>query len=323
MVALGEPFAVGAEDQAVVAIRRFGQPQQCLQQALHMRRLEQVGPAHHFGDALRRIVDDDGEVIADALFLAPDDDVAAGERVGDLCARQRIGPAERPGQREGGGDVEPPGMGFGCHARGALGVTEVAAGAGIDDAARAVRGTGGGGDIGAAAEARIFETHGAQPVERRVVHRAACRLAHDRPVPIDAEPCQVIVDRRLEFGAAARVVDVLDAQAELAAGLPRPPPAGERRKGVAEVEVAGRRRGEAGDAHGAQPKDPPHVWGGGPRRSFSGVVEGERPCARLLLAGRPREGAGPLHHPPDEGGRSPSPEAGRIKKNLNAVLSFA
>ncbi len=68
------------------------------------------------------------------------------------------------------------------------------------------------GDLGTALETRVQQP---LPFEHRqrgaIVVEMLALLAH-RLLPFDAEPGEVLEDRLLVFGAAARLVDVLDAQ---------------------------------------------------------------------------------------------------------------
>ena len=64
--------AVGIEHQRQVRVaRRAAVRAAALQQDLARRRVEQVGAAHDVGDALRRIVDDDGELVGPPAVGAP------------------------------------------------------------------------------------------------------------------------------------------------------------------------------------------------------------------------------------------------------------
>jgi len=73
------------------------------------------------------------------------------------------------------------------------------------------------------------------------------RLPPHRPLPVEAEPGEVLLDRGGEFRPAARRVDVLDAQQKAAVGGAGGVERGQRRVRVPEVQVAVRARREAGD----------------------------------------------------------------------------
>ena len=63
----------------------------------------------------------------------------------------------------------------------------------------------------------------------------------------EAEPGEIGADRLGMLLAAALAVGIVEPQDEAAAMLPRPQPVVQRRADIADMEPAGRRRGEAGD----------------------------------------------------------------------------
>jgi hypothetical protein len=67
---------------------------------------------------------------------------------------------------------------------------------------------------------------------------------HDFFVPVEAKPLETFEDRARALVGAARLVGVLDAKQELAAKVPGVKPIEESGPGAADVEIAGRRRGE-------------------------------------------------------------------------------
>src|SRR5947207_14847069 len=69
-------------------------------------------------------------------------------------------------------------------------------------------------------------------------------LPPHRPLPGDAEPGEILIDRGLEFRPAAGRVDVLDPKQEPAARLPRQIEIQQRRIGVAEMQIAVRAGGK-------------------------------------------------------------------------------
>src|ERR1700680_2633117 len=68
------------------------------------------------------------------------------------------------------------------------------------------------GDLGAALERRIDKAFCFEPFERGAVFGEVRGLAAYGRFPFDAEPGEILVDRRLELRPAAAAVDVLDAQ---------------------------------------------------------------------------------------------------------------
>src|SRR3546814_17817484 len=67
-------------------------------------------------------------------------------------------------------------------------------------------------DVAAGTEAGIDQPGGVEPVERVGVDAEALGLAQDRRFPVEAEPGEILEDRVLVFGPAARGVDDLAAQ---------------------------------------------------------------------------------------------------------------
>ena len=104
------------------------------------------------------------------------------------------------------------------------------------------------GAVAAVGGARGDELLGELLVDRQPLHLpvGADGAADVRAlVPVEAEPVHVAEDDRLVLGRAPLVIGVLDAEDERAARLARPEPVEERRAHAADVEVAGRRGGEA------------------------------------------------------------------------------
>src|SRR5215831_547425 len=70
-------------------------------------------------------------------------------------------------------------------------------------------------------------------------------LAAHRLLPGNAEPREVLIDRRLVFRPAARLVDILDAQQQPSVRGLRHAGVDERRQRMAEMQIAVGRRREA------------------------------------------------------------------------------
>jgi hypothetical protein len=98
-------------------------------------------------------------------------------------------------------------------------------------------------EFGPGLEAAIDQTLGTEPFQRRAIVVQMVGLAADRRFPGYAQPGQVFENGRLEFGAAAGGVDVFDTQDEAVARACR----GQRRIGVAAMQIAARRRRKAGN----------------------------------------------------------------------------
>ncbi len=158
-----------------------------------------------------------------------------------------------PGARHRRSHVEPQRIGFARHAPRALGLRQRLGVAGIERHAVGVaRPTALGvapghhhGNLGAAFEARIDEAQGVEPGKRRAVIVGVFGLPPHRPLPCDAEPGKVGIDRGLVLRPAARGIDILDAQQQPPARRPRHVGIDQRRQRVAEVQIAVGRRREA------------------------------------------------------------------------------
>ena len=79
---LPELLPVGAEDEREVRVRGRRQAERPLERDLPRRRRQEVASADDLRDALRRVVDDDGELVGERAVGAPHDEVA--HRAGDL-----------------------------------------------------------------------------------------------------------------------------------------------------------------------------------------------------------------------------------------------
>ncbi len=235
-----------------MVVARYLQAEQRLQQAVDMGRGEEILAARHQGDALQRVVDGDGEMVARRHLLAREHDVAVARRIGPHGLRLLVDPVELADAGERASDIEAEGEGLaGGDARPSLGRVETAAGAGIERPFRPVRRAAGARYLGldrrARAEAGIDEAHRRETVERPPVIGKMRRLPPHRPVPVEAEPGEIGERRLGELGAAACRIDVLETEEKASTGLACAPPGEQGGKSVAEMEVAGRTRSEAGD----------------------------------------------------------------------------
>ncbi len=109
------------------------------------------------------------------------------------------------------------------------------------------------GDLLAGGEAAIDQPCRAQLLERGEIVGHMFRLAQHRRLPIEAKPGEILVDRRLELRPAAGEVDVLDPQHETPPSRRAVSNCGQRREGVALVQVSGGRWREPRGAHRARP----------------------------------------------------------------------
>src|SRR3984893_339119 len=198
--------ALGIENEPVMVIDRLRQAEQRLQQAMDAGRPEQILAAHHVADALKGVVQRDGEVIAGRDFLARDDDVAPHHRRrGDgtgLAVRPGagLGPGQHAGLRHRCIDGEPqrvtlagidPALSLGHRQfagaarikRAAVGIARPAAVAVALDDQR--------GDLAAALETRIEQRQRVELEEGRFVIGEMLALPPHRLLPGNAEPLQI------------------------------------------------------------------------------------------------------------------------------------
>jgi len=229
-------FAGRVERDRNVQIRHLRQAEQPLQMDLSWRRRQQVRAAHDVRHLLRRVVDDDGELVREEAIRAPHDEVADVARevlrlrslqpVDEFDARRagthapRALPAARRGRRD------PGAARAGIHA--------LAAGSdrrGLEVAARA--------------RARVREVRGDERVEGGGIERSAHRLALERTVEGEAVARERGDDVRLAVAPRARHVDVLDAEQPFAAVRAR---VGETREGRDQRAEMQRSRGGGREA---------------------------------------------------------------------------
>ena len=93
-------------------------------------------------------------------------------------------------------------------------------------------------------EAGVEPAGGLQPLGRRGIERHAVGLA-ELFIPVEAEPAEILLQRLGIFGLAALGIGVVEAQQHLAAELAGEQPVDQRGAGIADMEVARRRGGEA------------------------------------------------------------------------------
>ncbi len=197
-VALRQSLAVVAEQQRHVGVARDGrQPEQLVEPELARRRGEQIGSADDVRDALRRIVDDDCELVGDDAVAAPQHDVAARalEQL-VLRALQVVANSTTPSMRTRSAGVRPSAR----RAARSL-VAEIAAGAGVERTVGAVRCRGGATHVGARAEALVEDAALAQRGDARPRRARRGRIAQTGS-PSQSRPSQAS-ESRLQLGTAA------------------------------------------------------------------------------------------------------------------------
>ena len=231
---LGELFAGGVGGERQVGVGRHRLAEQAEEVDLARGRVEQVGTAHHMGDARIGVVDHHGELIGEETVGALDHVVAriVGE-VDLLRALHCVIEADRA---------------FGAHPPGPPLATRrqaVAAGAGV--AARAVAGQGLIGELAPGAGAGVGVAGGLERIQRCLIGCGAPALPDHLAIPFEAEACQRGEDACGGAGDCARGVDILDAQQPASAVGARFKKAADRGDQRAEVQRAGRRGREAAD----------------------------------------------------------------------------
>ena len=234
-------------------VARGGEAEQLLQQHMHRCGGIEVAAAHHMGDPLERVVDDDGDVIRGRPVAPDQQHVAEGARCG-FHRLFRCEAAFLPGERAGrvGGllHVEAERMArAGVDQRPRFGRIALAVGGRIERrsvrVARPLPAGRGGLDLAAAHEGRIDQSHRRKPVDRRPVVGDVLRLAAHRLLPGKPQPAELVADRRFVFRPAAGGIGVLDPEQEAPAGRLGEIEVGQCRQGMAEMERAGGRGGEA------------------------------------------------------------------------------
>src|SRR5207244_10738213 len=97
------------------------------------------------------------------------------------------------------------------------------------------------GNLGAALEARIDQPLCFKLPQRRPVRIQMVGLAPYRLLPLNPEPCEILVDRCLEFRAATRRIDVLHAEQKAPAHGARHLEIGQRGERMTKMQIAVRR----------------------------------------------------------------------------------
>ncbi len=230
---LGQLLAAGIDHHRMVQVRRRAKSERALQGDLARRRGQQVGAAHDVADALRRVVDHHRELIGEHAVGALDDEIAdvALEAL-LLSALQAVVKADRLRVH-----AQPPGRRAGWRRGGA------AAGARIDALAGGAERRARQLPPGAGAGEHQAALH--ELVECRLVELAALALVDDRAVPLEAMGFEGGANVGTDMAAAARRVDVLDAQQPFAAGGAGVAAARQRGDERAEMQRPGRRGREA------------------------------------------------------------------------------
>ena len=240
-VALGQPLAIGTDDQRDVDVPHGRQAEQALQVDLPRRRGEQVVAAHDDVDALGGVVDHDGEVVRRHAVVAAQHDVVggAGDRPGTDRRRTSTGSAAARRRSAGGRArrVSP---------RDLLGEVTARLRVGADGTVRGRRGLE---DLPSRAVALVDEACRAQRGDGVLVAVEALALADHGTVPVDADRGQVGELARLVGRRGVGPVEILHPHDETLArrsgrGATRAAPSAGCRRGAARwaTERSGRSR---------------------------------------------------------------------------------
>lgn len=204
-------------------VNGWGQAEQALEQGVKVGGWRKVGPAHHVRDALIRVIDHDGQMIARRHVFADNHRIAPGRGIGDAVRLGPVGVPIRDADRLFGGGAYPVhrdakraraiGKGAVYPGVGAIrttdrtvagGAVRIARGAGIERRL----------ELGARRGAPVRDAKRRELRCCRAIGIEALRLKEDGFLPCEAQPCEVLKNGVNEFGARAADVDVLDAKEE-------------------------------------------------------------------------------------------------------------
>ena len=217
LVSFREAAALCVGDQGVVEVFRLGKVQQGLEEPVVVGGREQVFAAGDERDFLKRVIDDDGEVVGGSNVLSREHDIAECTGVDDLLAETSVEEGKGACFTGSGLGIESPrGILASCDPGMAFIRRKAAAGAWIEWAFRAMGRRSDPGnfflDLAACAEAGVDHSRFAEPIEGFMVGIQAIRLPERFAMPRQAEPAQVFFNRGVEFLADPGGVDVFKAK---------------------------------------------------------------------------------------------------------------
>ncbi|CDN45959.1 hypothetical protein BN871_JT_00040 [Paenibacillus sp. P22] len=252
-MALGQPLAVRSHQQRNMGEPGRGEAERFIEQQLAGSGVQQIAAAQHIRHAHQGIVHRYGQLVAEDAVRPPDDKVAS-------CARRRM--LMSGGQVVEGYDTrridgQPQRGLFGLAALLPLRLAKMPACSRIGGAFRreAMRGAGDGGELRAAAKARVEPSLSRQPVQSFPIERKPLALrvraagaADVRAfVPVDAEPAQIRERCFRVFGSGAGAVDILHPQDERSSCGSYLQPCQERGPCIAKMHESRRGRSESSD----------------------------------------------------------------------------
>ena len=156
-----------------------------------------------------------------------------------------FGPVRKPRQRDGPPGIEPPTVRRACSPLGI--VRKPAACAGIAAPGIAMWRCQRLGNVGAGAKTGIDQPLFPEPIQRSCVVSRPLGLDDRLGVKVEAQPGQILVNALDKLQTAAAGVEILDPQQEFPAAGARMDMPQCRRKGMSQVQPAGRRGGETCD----------------------------------------------------------------------------
>src|ERR1035438_6448510 len=303
VVALRKPRAAIVGHERAVIEPGGREPQRAVDQQLPEGRPDQILAADYLGDPHAGVVHGAGQLVAWAVVLAPDREVA------EIPARDgALGPEPSVVEREflavghAQGPVDTDRVPDGGDRRAGIGA-ECGRIDGFVVGAALVGGAGGLDDVAPRPRARVDEAGPAEALQGGAVQGPPPALVVGRVgtshvgalVPREPQPAQVGEHGLREIHPVALRVQIVAAQDEGAARIPGAPGRDPERAGVPEVEVAGRGGGEAAP-----------VWGGG-AQGFGFIFGRRAPSWRVLspwqsscasTAARPRTSSPGTTRPP-------------------------
>jgi hypothetical protein len=260
MIASGQPLTVFVSDEFVMEIEWFGVFKENLQKAVDVGGGQKILASGDEGNLLLGVVHHHCEVVGSGDVLAGEDDVTEFTGVDRPGSGAEIVEGEIPAQLPRPFGIEAPGVGFSASdATGPLVGAENAAGSGIEWSFRSVGRGGHAGDLvfdgASGAEAGINHLMVAEAVKGAGVVLQPVRLAECCSLPFEAQPLEVLFDKRIELRPDPGVIDVLKTQEGRSAFAIRQLAGHQGGIGVAKVQPAGGagcKAGEHGKSLGVQ-----------------------------------------------------------------------
>ena len=235
----------GPIDQWHVGVARRGQTEQPAKVDLARRRGQQVVAPHDLGDALRGIVDHDGEVVRGHAIVAAQHYVVdcGGAPTDHRILEGNLVAIGKEAQRRSApvGSLRRP-----CRGRKPAAcsrITTVGVGRVVGCACCLT-------DLAARAEALVRPTRGHEHRDRSFIAFEALRLPYHVAIPVKPDRGQLVELHDLELAARRDAVEILHPHDEPSRRRPGRQPRHERGAEVAEVQLTGRARREPPDDRG-------------------------------------------------------------------------